>query len=139
MPKGWERNEVLAPSLTVPAVLLGESSFGDACRCLEEPLGERSAGVRKLLPISPPPGVKLPKHKKWAPPEEWQAHSENPGELWRERVCGETGPCAGRCGGKSCWKRWLRCQLMLTRLLILFISNVVKIPRHPKESLETIL
>lgn len=47
--------------------------------------------------------------------------------LWRN------GPWAGRCGGKSCWKRGLGCRLMLTRLLILFLSDLVEIPRHPKD------
>ena len=110
-PKGWERNELLARSITVPAVLLGESNFRDARGCLEDPLARQkcctAAGPRGLLPIAAPPGPELPKHKQRAPPEEWQLHSENPGELWRECVCGETAPCAGRCGGKSCWERGL--------------------------------
>lgn len=127
----------MAPSLTVPVVLLGKSSFRDAQGCLEDPLARQkrcaAAGPRGLLPITAPPGPELPKHKQWAPPEEQQVRCEHPGELWRERVCGETAPCAGRCGGKSCWKRRLGCQLMLTRLLILFISDLVEIPRHPKD------
>lgn len=106
VPKGWERNELLAPSLTVPAVLLGESSFCDAPGCLEDPRARQkcwaAAGPGGLLPIMAPPGPELPKPS--APSEEPQPCCENAGELWRERVCGETAPCAGRCGWKSCWK-----------------------------------
>lgn len=58
---------------------------------------------------------------------------ENLRELWRKRACGEIALCAGRCAGKSCWKGLPGCQLMLTRLSILFLSNLVEIIRHPKD------
>lgn len=91
-----------------------------------------TAGPERLLPITPAP---CPAQ---APPEEWQLCTEltvgNCGELHRiKHVCGAAALCARKCGGKSCWKRWSVCQLMLTRLLILFISDLAKIPRHPKD------
>lgn len=133
VPKGWERNELLAPSLTLPVVLLGGKQLSGCSGVPGGPSCPPKVLSGGLLPITALPGPELPKHERWAPTEERQLPSENPGEWWREGVCGETAPCAGRCGGKSCWKRGLGCRLMLTRLLILFLSDLVEIPRHPKD------
>lgn len=58
-PNGWKRNELLAPSLSVPVVLLGESGFCSAQGCLDLPLAPQQrctdAGPEWLLPITPAP------------------------------------------------------------------------------------
>ena len=137
VPKGWERNERLAPSRTVPAALLGESSFCDAWGCLEDPpAGQKpcaAAGPGGLLPITALPGPEMPKRKPRASAEEQQRVVKILGN-YGGNVFVEKQHCAlGGAGGKSCCKRQLRCQLMLTRPLNLFISNLVEIPRHPKD------
>lgn len=129
MPKGWERNELLAPSLTTLVVLPGESSSPVLPGAWTTPCRDEwhtAAEPQGFLQIAPPPagGHNLKSNI---------CVSETLGELWRERACGETALCTGRCAGKSCWKGQPGCQLMLTRLSILFLSNLVEILRHPKD------
>lgn len=68
-----------------------------------------------------------------APPEGWQLGSELTVGNYGGSMFVEKQHCVlGGVGGKSCWKRWLVCLLMLTRL-ILFIYDLVEIPKHPKD------
>lgn len=98
VPNGWKRNELLAPSLSVPVVLLGECGFHSAQRCLDLPLAQQQcctdAGPKGLLPITPE--LCPAQGTTWGMTTVWWINS---GKLWREHVCGETALCARRCGG----------------------------------------
>lgn len=123
MLKGWKRNKLLPPRLTVGGDA-GKSSSHHALGCLEGPLRCCWAPGTSPYPLTACSGGHNLKNS---------SDVGRTWELWREWCCRETELCAGRCAGKSCWKGQSGCQLMLTRLSILSVSNLVEILRHPKD------
>lgn len=121
--KGWKRNKLLPPRLTVGGDA-GKSSSHHAPGCLEGPLRCCWAPGTSPYPLTACSGGHNLKNS---------SDVGRTWELWREWCCRETELCAGRCAGKSCWKGQSGCQLMLTRLSILSVSNLVEILRHPKD------